>query len=158
MTTPAEKRIMLFGVANADRFNTVMKMIQRYGPENFKSQKRFDNFIEYCSYDTCIDYDSITESDGEFFARVLARGFSAFGTFLSLRDKVDTPNYVEPVRFILRAYGSIITDIDGNFLASIMTYEMERNQSDTVKKIIDRIQTGYNAIHCIATDVEEMVF
>jgi hypothetical protein len=158
MNIPLEKRILIFGVANADRFNAAMKMIQQYGAENFKSQEWFDKFIDCCSYDSCIDYDSIAEAGDEFVARYLAHGFATFNILSRLREEDVRLNEASPVRFILRAYGSIITDIDGNFLASIMTHEMERNQSDTVKKIIERIQTGYNAIHCIATDIEEMVF
>ena len=158
MVIPLEKRILIFGVANANRFDTAMKMIQRYGAENFKSQEWFDKFIDCCSYDSCIDFDSITEAGDEFVARYLAHGFATFSILSRLREEDVRPNEASPVRFILRAYGSIITDIDGNFLASIMTDEMERNQSDTVKKIINRIQTGYNTIHCIPTDVEDMVF
>ena len=158
MTIPIEKRILIFGVANADRFNAAMKKIQQYGAENFKSQEWFDKFIDCCSYDSCIDYDSIAESGGEFLARYLVQGFATFNILSRLREEDVRLNEASPVRFILRAYGSIITDIDGNFLASIMTDEMERNQSDTVKKIIDRIQTGYNAIHCTPTAIEDMVF
>lgn len=158
MVIPVEKRILIFGAANADRFNSAMKMIQQYGTNNFKTEEQFDKFIDCCSYDSCIDFDSITEAGDEFVARYLAHGFATFNILSRLRKEDVRPTEASPVRFILRSYGSIITDIDGNFLASIMTDEMERNQSDTVKKIIDRIQTGYNAIHCIATDIKDMVF